>query len=71
MGLTFVSWQLVNTPSATDTAIADKTNAINTTGKYEGLMVWDSTNKRLMRASGETDVSAWDCVAGTPSVTPA
>lgn len=70
MSLTSVSWQLVNTPSVTATAIADKTNAINTTEKYEGLMVWDSTNKRLMRASGATDISAWDCVAGTPSVTP-
>ena len=70
MGLTSVSWQLVNTPSATAAAIADKPNAINTTGKYAGLMVWDITNKRLMRASGSTDISDWDCVAGTPSVTP-
>ena len=70
MSLTSVSWQLINTPSATAASIADKTNAINTVGKYEGLMVWDITNKRLMRASGSADVSDWDCVAGTPSITP-
>ena len=71
MSLTSVSWQLVNTPSAAATAIADKTSSVNTQGKYEGLMVWDTTNKRLMRSSGSADVSDWDCVAGTPSVTPA
>lgn len=71
MSLTSVSWQLIDTPSVAATAIADKTSSVNTQGKYAGLIVWDTTNKRLMRSSGSTDTSNWDCVAGTPSVTPA
>lgn len=70
MSLTSVSWQLINTSSVTAADIADKTNAINATLKYEGLIVWDSTNKRLMRASGSADTDAWDCVSGSPSVVP-
>lgn len=70
MSLTLVSWALIDTPTATASAIADKTSTVNTNGKYAGLIVWDSTNKRLMRAAGATDVDDWDCVAGTPSVTP-
>jgi hypothetical protein len=34
-------------------------------------MVWDTTNRRMMRARGATDVSPWDCVDGSVSVTPA
>ena len=71
MGTTTVSWAVLNTASVAATAIASKTNAVNTTNKYAGLMVWDSTNKRLMRASGATDVSPWDCVDGSVTVTPA
>lgn len=71
MALTSVSWQVINTPAAAAADIAAKANAINTDGKYEGLLVWDSTNRRLMRARGGTDVSPWDCVDGSVSVTPA
>jgi hypothetical protein len=71
MTITQVSWNLINTASVAATAIADKTNAINTTNKYAGLMVWDTTNTRLMRASGATDVSPWNCVDGSVTVTPA
>lgn len=70
MSTTNVSWALLNTASVAATAIASKTDAVNTTNKYAGLMVWDSTNKRLMRASGSTDVSPWDCVDGSVTVTP-
>jgi hypothetical protein len=71
MSLTSVSWQLINTASISAANIASKTSSANTTGKYEGLMVWDTTNRRLMRARGATDVSPWDCVDGSVSVTPA
>ena len=70
MSLTQVSWSLIDTSTATAVNIADKTSAVNTVGKYAGLMVWDGTNKRLMRAAGGLDVSDWDCVDGNVSVTP-
>ena len=71
MALTTVSWQLINTASVLAADIANKTASVNVSGKYEGLMVWDSTNHRLMRARGATDVSPWDCVDGSVTVTPA
>lgn len=71
MALTSVSWQLINTLSVSAANIADKASAVNTAGKYEGLMVWDTTNRRLMRARAALDVSPWDCVDGSVSVTPA
>ena len=70
MSLTQVSWQFINTISATATDIADKTASVNTTNKYAGLFVWDSTNHRLMRSEGATDVSVWWVVDGSTSVTP-
>ena len=71
MTLTSVSWQLIATASTPAADIANKAASVNTSGKYEGLMVWDSTNRRLMRARGETDISPWDCVDGSVTVTPA
>lgn len=55
-----------------DTAahIADKTNVINTAGKYSGKTVFDTTNGRLMTAIGATDVSQWYIADGSGSVTP-
>jgi parallel beta-helix repeat protein len=55
----------------TATQIADKTNDINTKGKYAGRIVYDTTNNRLMVASGTTDVSNWHVADGSASVTPA
>jgi hypothetical protein len=59
--------------SATDTAanIAAIGNARNTTGKFAGLLVWDTTNTRLMRASGSLAADPWVVVDGSASVTPA
>jgi hypothetical protein len=57
-----------NTASATD--IAAVANAINTRGKYAGRSVYDTTNNRLMIASGSTAVSAWYVADGSASVTP-
>ena len=69
--ITKVSWDLINTASVSAADIANKAAAVNTTNKYAGLFVWDTTNTRLMRASGATDVSSWICVDGSVTVTPA
>lgn len=57
----------------TDTAtnIGNIASTINTTGKYTGKLVWDSTNNRMMRAMGSTASSAWKTMAGDVTVTPA
>jgi hypothetical protein len=70
MPLTEVSWAMINTAVITAANIASKTSAANTVGKYDGLIVWDSTNNRLMRASGSTDVAVWWVVDGSTFVTP-
>ena len=55
--------------SATDIASAGST--LNTVGKRKGLLVWDTTNKRMLRASGPNATSTWEVVDGSASVTPA
>ena len=71
MALTKVNWGMIDTPSYTAANIADKTSSVNTTAKYAGLFIWDTTNHRLMRSEGATDVSVWWVVDGSTSVTPA
>ena len=71
MALTKVNWGMIETDSYTATQIADKSYAVNTTNKYDGLYIWDTTNNRMMRSSGSTDVSSWWVVDGSTSVTPA
>lgn len=58
--------------TVTDTAanIAAVGNAINTTGKYIGKAVYDTTNNRLMIASGTAAASPWYVADGSASVTP-
>lgn len=56
--------------SATAAALLDKTQPINTTGKVNGLIVWDSTNNRLMRSSGTLDTDTWWVIDGSASITP-
>lgn len=67
---TQATWGVLYTPSVIATDIASLTAAINTTGKYEGKMIWDSTNKRLMRAAGGTAAAEWAVVDGSTQVTP-
>lgn len=67
---TNVSWGLIYTPSATATDIANIASDINTIGKYEGLMVWDMTNKRQMRAAGSLPADEWAVVDGSLQVIP-
>lgn len=58
-------------PSATAANFSAAGHAINTVGKHAGKMVWDSSNNRMMRASGSSATAAWHSVAGGVSVTPA
>ena len=57
--------------SATAAAIASVANAVNTTNKVAGLVVRDTTNNRLMFASGPNPTDAWYVADGSASVTPA
>lgn len=54
----------------TAATIASVANALNTTGKYAGLSVYDTTNNRLMIASGSAAASPWYIADGSASVTP-
>jgi hypothetical protein len=58
-------------PVSSAAGIADITNAINTTKKYQGKQVYDTTNNRVMVASGPAANAAWYIVDGSASVTPA
>lgn len=68
---TQTTWGLLFTPSATATDIASITAAINTTGKYAGLMVWDTVNNRMLRASGGAANAPWAVIDGSAQITPA
>lgn len=51
--------------------IASAAHAVNTTYKVQGRMVYDTTNNRIMVASGSSATSAWYVADGSASVTPA
>lgn len=55
---------------ATAANIASATATVNTTEKKKGLQVWDTTNKRMYRASGSAATDPWDAVDASGSVTP-
>lgn len=57
-------------PTSTAAAIGDIANAINTSGKYVGKMVVDSTTGIIYTATGTAAGDAWGATTGTP-VTPA
>jgi hypothetical protein len=65
-------WANVQTLLLEDTAanIAAVGNAINTANKYAGKLVWDTTNTRMMRASGSAAADPWVVIDGSASVTP-
>ena len=52
-------------------SIAAVGNAINTTGKVTGKVVYDTTNNRLMVSSGSAAASPWYIADGSGSVVPA
>ena len=56
--------------TATAAAIADITNAINTANKVAGKVVYDTTNNRIMIASGAVNNSPWYVADGSAFVTP-
>ena len=51
--------------------IADSTNAINTTGKASGRVVWETTNSKIKVAVGSGVNDDWVDADGTNPVTPA
>lgn len=52
------------------TDIAAIGNAVNTAQKADGKAVWDTTNHRIMIASGTAAADPWYCADGSVSVTP-
>ena len=52
------------------TDIAAIANAINTTGKAAGKMIWDTTNSKIKVATGALAASTWVDADGTNAVTP-
>lgn len=58
-------------PSYTAASIAAIGNAVNTADKAAGKMVWDTTNNRVMVASGSTAASAWYVADASANVVPA
>jgi len=58
-------------PSSTAAEIADVADAINTTNKVAGKGVLDTTNNRLMIASGSAAADPWYVADASASVTPA
>jgi len=57
--------------SAAAASIAAVANAINTTNKVTGKVVYDTTNNRLMVSSGSAAASPWYIADGSGSVVPA
>lgn len=57
-------------PVFTAANIASKTHAVNTTGKVQGKLVWDSTNFRIMVAAGGANTSTWRVADGSAAVAP-
>ena len=72
---TFTAQQTVSSglvlQTATAAVIAAIGNAINTTDKVAGKVVYDTTNNRLMIASAALPASPWYIADGSGSVTPA
>ena len=57
--------------TATAAEIGAKANAVNTSGKAAGTIVFDTTNSKIKVATGATDTSTWVDADGTNAVTPA
>lgn len=73
-GTTELVWVRQAAPARTPspaTDFSDATSALNAANKYAGLSVFDSTNNRLMVASGGAATSPWYVSDGSASVTPA
>lgn len=60
----------IRLPSYTATQIADASHAVNTTDKAAGKIIFDSTNGRVMVATGGSGTSNWSVADGSATVTP-
>jgi hypothetical protein len=56
--------------TATAAQIAAIANAVNTTGKAAGTIVFDTTNSKIKVATGATAAATWVDADGTNAVTP-
>lgn len=67
-----VTWNEIGGMNVEDTAanIASAASTINTLYKDKGKVVWDTTNRRAMRARGSLATDPWDVVDGSATVTP-
>lgn len=54
----------------TTAALQTSTNAINTTNKVQGKIVYNSTTKKVYVADGGSPTSAWYVIDGSSSITP-
>lgn len=61
---------VTGTASSTTAALIDAANSINTTNKYANKLVWNSTNTRMLRASGSAAADPWVSLDGLVSITP-
>lgn len=57
--------------TVTAAQLAAATNAVNTTGKAAGTVVFETTNSVIYIATGATATSTWVLADGTGAVTPA
>jgi hypothetical protein len=64
-------WQIDGVARATDSALVDDGHAINTTNKYEGKKVWDTSNSTMRIAMGSAANSVWRAVDNSGDITPA
>lgn len=62
--------EVITKQTAADIELADIADTINTSNKYEGKMVWDSTNNRMVRANGALAADVWHVIDGSATVTP-
>ena len=78
-GFKYIADDGTNTPSvfwgkdkvtATSVELAAASDRVNTLGKWEGKMVFDSTLNRPVYSTGTGTTSAWNFADGTPAVTP-
>jgi hypothetical protein len=56
--------------TSTTANLSDATNAVNTTGKSQGLMKYDTTNNMMYVASGSLASDAWYPSDGSSPITP-
>lgn len=57
-------------PSASAANLANASHAINTANKYANKLCWDTTNTRMLRASGVLATDPWISLDASISITP-